>query len=472
MAASSTTVKILDTVRIRPSPESPNSANEFSLALTCFDTIWLTIPPVERLFFYQLSNSNPAYFNSVILPKLKQSLSRTLLHYLPLAGNLKWPSNAPKPIISYIPNDGVSLAVAESDADFNRLSSDGIYEADELHPLVPQLITSDDSASIIALQITLFPDKGFSIGITAHHMVVDGKTSTMFMKSWAFLCKQGNTENSLLPPELTPFFDRGVIKDPTGLDLDMLYLNQSLTIVNKSLKVSPNKGEAPNLVRASFTITREDFKKMRERVLSKSSDNSKQLHLSTFVLTLACVTPCIVQARGGEGDRSIWLGFAADSRARLNPPVPENYFGNCNTSLLEYSKARDFMDFEKGFALAAEKVSNMVKGLAEKGVFEGAKDRLTPLFDLIKEPPGSIQIISVAGSPRFNVYESDFGWGRPWKVVVVAIDRNEAISMAESRDGSSGVEVGLALKKHEMERFFVCLSKMFNKAFKVGEIEK
>ncbi|XWS30157.1 hypothetical protein CRYUN_Cryun24cG0093700 [Craigia yunnanensis] len=310
-------------------------------------------------------------------------------------------------------------SVAESNADFNRLSSNGIYEAVELHPLVPRLITSDDSASVIAVQITLFPDKGFCIGITAHQTVVD------------------------------------------GLDLDMLYLNRWLTKYgsdpditgNKSLKVSPDKGEAPNLVRATLTITPEDFKQMRERVLSKSSDSSKQLHLSTFVLTLAYVSTCIVKARCGEGDRTICIRFTADCRRRLDPPVPENYFGNCNTIFSNLSKARDFMNFENGFAFAAENVNNMVKGLTEKGVFEGAKDKLTPLFNVVKEPEGSVQIITVAGSPRFDVYESDFGWGRPWKVEVVSIDKNEAISMAESRHGSRGIEVGLALKKHEMEQF-------------------
>lgn len=111
------------------------------------------------------------------------------------------------------------------------------------------------------------------------------------------------------------------------------------------------------------------------------------------------------------------------------------------------------MDFENGFALGAEKVSNTVKRLKEKGVFEGGKDRLIPLFELAKEAAGSVQIISVAGSPRFDLYETDFGWGKAWKVVVVSIDKNEAISIAESRDEKKGIEVGLALKKPEMERF-------------------
>ncbi|KAE8699691.1 transferase family protein [Hibiscus syriacus] len=448
--ASSSAVKILETAQIEPI-----SAVESSLPFTFFDTFWFTMAPVERLFFYSLNDLTPADFSSHILPNLKQSLSLTLHHFLPLAGNLMWPSNAPKPFISYTRNNGVSLTVAESDDDFHRLTGNGVFEALELHPLIPRLVSSDDYASALALQITLFPGKGFSIGITAHHMVLDGKTTTMFMKSWAYHCKQGNTKNSPLPPELTPVFDRNVIKDPTGFDLEMLYLNQWLTRTNgnKSLKISTNKGAASDLVRATVTISPEDFKKMRQRVLSKSSDGSNHLHLSPFVLTLGYITSCIVKARGGAGDRIVFLGFTADCRPRCNPPVPENYFGNCNAVLVDYSKAGSYMDFESGFEFAAEKLSKMVKGLTEKGVLQGAENRLAHLLEITKEPAGSVQMITVAGSPRFDLYGTDFGWGTPWKVVVVSIDRNEAISMAESRELNKGVEVGLALKKDEMERF-------------------
>ncbi|KAK8575143.1 hypothetical protein V6N13_033625 [Hibiscus sabdariffa] len=423
-------MKILESTRVTPSLNSPNASAPFSLPLTYSDIFWLKFHPVERLFFYPLNGLTLPRFNSEILPKLKQSLSLTLLHFLPLAGNLKWPSNSPKPIISYTPSDGVPLTVAESDADFNLLSSNGVYEAVELHPLAPELITSDDSASTIALQITLFPNTGFCVGIAAHHAVLDGKTTTMFIKSWAYICKQGNQENSSLPAELTPVLDRSVLRDPGGVD--MIYLKTWLDSMGsdsdtdkKSLKILPNKGEAESLVRATVEITREDLKKLRERVLSKLPDTGKDLHLSTFVLTYAYIATCIVRSRGGNGDRDVGCGFTIDCRPLLNPPVPENYFGNCNTIKGELAKARDFLD-EDGFVLGVQK-----GGYAEK----------------------SLQLFTVAGSPGFGVYGSDFGWGKPLKVVIVSVDKNEAVSLAESIDGSRGVEIGLALQKHEMEIF-------------------
>ncbi|XP_039070873.1 phenolic glucoside malonyltransferase 1-like isoform X2 [Hibiscus syriacus] len=352
-------MKVHEFSRVKPPPDSPKTSAEFSLPLTFSDVFWFKFPPVERLFFYRLNALNLARFNSEVLPKLKQSLSLALLHYLPLAGNLKWPPNAPKPIISFFPCDGVPLTVAESDADFNLLSSNGIYEAVDLHPLTPELITSDESAATTALQITLFPNRGFCVGIAAHHAVLDGKTTTMFIKSWAYICKQGNPENSTFPPELTPVFDRSVLRDPGGLD--MIYLRSWLdsmgsdsNTAKKSLKILLDKGVAASLVRATVELTREDLKKLRERVLSKLPETGKDLHLSTFVLTYAYITTCIVRSRGGNGDRDVAFGFTVDCRPRLDPPVPENYFGNCNTTTVDFAKARDFLD-ENGFVFGVQK---------------------------------------------------------------------------------------------------------------------
>ncbi|KAI9082922.1 hypothetical protein K1719_035065 [Acacia pycnantha] len=39
------------------------------------------------------------------------------------------------------------------------------------------------------------------------------------------------------------------------------------------------------------------------------------------------------------------------------------------------------------------------------------------------------RIFSAAGSPRFEVYNSDFGWGRPKKVEIVPIDNTGAFSL-------------------------------------------
>lgn len=60
------------------------------------------------------------------------------------------------------------------------------------------------------------------------------------------------------------------------------------------------------------------------------------------------------------------------------------------------------------------------------------------------------RIVIVAGSPRFRLYETDFGWGRPRKTEVVSIDRTEGLYIGDCKDEEGGVvEFGLAMPKLE-----------------------
>ncbi|KAJ0099208.1 hypothetical protein Patl1_21749 [Pistacia atlantica] len=435
--APSDVVKIHETTKVTPPSTSPT---KFSLPLTKYDTLWLNFCPVERLFFYHITHLTSHFFNSVILPNLKLSLSQTLLHYLPLAGNLIWPQDALKPYIYYSLNDGVSLSVAECNADSTRLFDNHIHEALELRPFIPELFSSDDKAAIISIQITLFPNEGFCIGISTHHAILDGRSSTMFIKSWAFLCKlrqeqEQQEEVSSLPSELTPCFDRTLIKDPNGVD--MVYVKNWSDFAksdsnpnSQSLKIMQSMGGKPSWVRATFELTHQDIKELRNKISSKNIENkSKQLRLSTFVLTYA---------------------YLITGPGRLDPPIVINYFGNCVMSHAVVAKAREVKE-ENGVAFVAEKVSDMIKEM-ENGVLEGTEDTLTKFVRMTDEYPGA-QGVGVAGSTQFDMYGSDFGWGRPEKVEIVSIDRTGAIGLTRSGDGSGGVVIGVVLEKQEMEDF-------------------
>jgi hypothetical protein len=183
-------------------------------------------------------------------------------------------------------------------------------------------------------------------------------------------------------------------------------------------------------------------------LVKEGSKETHPIHLSTLVLVLAYGYVCIVKARGVESNRKLIMGFAADCRARLDPPIHENCFGNCVTSCVAFTEAESLLE-ENGFMYVAEMLSELVKSL-EKGVLDGAKEKMA---SYMKEAAGGASLLGVAGSNRFEVYGTDFGWGKPEKVEITSIDRTGAISLAESKDGNGGVEIGLVLEKHEMEKF-------------------
>ncbi|XP_038680989.1 phenolic glucoside malonyltransferase 1-like [Tripterygium wilfordii] len=271
----------------------------------------------------------------------------------------------------------------------------------------------------------------------------------MFIRAWAHVCKNGNS--SSLPADLTPVLDRTLIQDPDSLQMKFLVeWAKLLRDPNpRNLKVMPQISSPESLIWSTFELTGEDIKKLREKKSSQLSEEEepKSLHLSTFVLVCAYTLSLTAEAKNFEQKKKDFFGFMADVRTRMEPPVPVNYFGNCVASFSTSFEAKDMVG-EDGVVLIAKRISEMIKGM-ERGVLEETKGA-PEKFSAIE--PGT-PTVGVAGSPRFEVYEADSGWGRPKKVEITSVHKTGAFSLAESRAGSGGIEVGLALREEGMDVF-------------------
>ncbi|XP_010447709.1 PREDICTED: phenolic glucoside malonyltransferase 1 [Camelina sativa] len=459
-------VNIIEVAQVTPSHSE--SFEPLTLPLTFFDLVYFKFRPVERVIFYRLTNATRLFFDSVIIPNLKTSLSSALFHYLPLAGQLVWGQLDPKPSIVCSQNDAVSFTVAESNAYFSRLSGDKPFPSAELYPLVPELQSSDDSASVVSFQVTLFPNQGFCICVKAHHGVLDGKTTTMFLRSWVHICKH---QDSSLPQDLLPTYDRTVIRSPTDSENKVLNEWHSLAKIlaggkepdnPKSLKLQPSMKIGANVVRYTLELTRNDIQKLRERLKrestssSSSSSSSKELRLSTFVIAYSYAFVCLIRARGGEPKRPVGYGFSVDCRSLIDPPIP-SYFGNCISGCYRIMLIAETFMGEEGLLAAARMVSESIEEWDESMAW-----RIPDHVGYATLPPGSQNIIA-SGSTRFGVYELDFGWGRPDKVMTVSIGQGNVISMADNRDGKGGVEIGFSLKEQEMDALIVLLHHELNR---------
>nr|XP_011467880.1 PREDICTED: phenolic glucoside malonyltransferase 1-like [Fragaria vesca subsp. vesca] len=439
----SNSVKVVEVCRVDPQPCSPDSPipDHFSLPLTFFDIHWLRLKPIQRVFFYETSSID------TIIPKLKTSLSLTLQHFLPLAGTLTWPKDSYKPILNYVQGDTVSLTIAESEADFHQLSSNEYLQAKEYHPLVPQLAVTSEHAAVLVLQITVFPNHGISIGTSMHHAVVDGKSSTMFFKSWAHICKHGSAVS--LPDQLKPCYsDRQAIKDPKGIET--IYSNDWLSSGgpnNRSLMFRETKF-SPGTIRGTFEFTQANIETLRRLV--KTAMGSDSAHLSSFSLTCGYTWACLVKAEEEEiKSDQVRIVFSVDCRSRLDPPVSAAYFGNCIVGHLAVAETKGLLG-EDGLVVAVKAISETIKALdVSGGLLNGAETWVSKMCSA----KGTDRLYSVAGSRIFEIYDTNFGWGRPKRTEVVSIDMTGAISFSDSRNGGRGVEVGLVLNEPNMQVF-------------------
>ncbi|KAM3343567.1 hypothetical protein P3S68_025656 [Capsicum galapagoense] len=448
--------KVIEQCQVAP---STGSAAELTLPLTYFDHMWLTLNRVRRVLFYKLPISKPEFVQNII-PPLKDSLSLTLKHYTPLAGNIVCPlDSSGYPELRYVTGDSVSITFSESDANFNFLIGNHQKDAKDLYSFVPLLGEPKDAPGVqlgpvFAIQVTLFPNHGVSIGFTNHHVVGDGATIVGFIKAWALLNKFDRDEQHLAN-EFVPFYDRSIIKDPYELGkLMWVQLRNNFTIEMRDVMPSSNK------VQAAFIIRRDDIEKLKNLILSRKSNLT---HVTSFTVTCAYVWTCLIKSQDAIGEKIDengieFFGCAANCRVRLDPPLPSSYFGNCIVGYIAKTRHVDLAGNE-GFIIAVELIGEAIQKRAkdEKYVLTGEWFKELITVD-------ANRLLSIIGSPKLDLYQADFGWRKPEKYDFVGHDaeKNVSMSLGKCKDLDGALEVGLCLPKTRMDAFATIFTQGLN----------
>ncbi|GFQ05542.1 anthocyanidin 3-o-glucoside 6''-o-acyltransferase [Phtheirospermum japonicum] len=438
------TTSLIESCQIAPPPET---VAEQSLPLTFFDIFWLHFHSIRRLLFYEFPCSKP-YFLDTLVPKLKHSLSLTLEHYFPLAGKLVYPLGTDKkPTIRYLAGDSVPLTISESTYDFDNLVGNQARDADAFYDYIPQLpppVTDDPSANhkllqVLALQVTLFPGRGICIGFTNHHVIGDANSIGGFIRSWASICKLGGVHHA----DSLPLFDRSLVNDPLGVDSIFWNQMKELTLELPSLPLPTKR------VRATYVLNQPEIKKLKDLVVARFPGIA---HASSFVVISAYVWTCLTKALIAEIDdvEEEFFLFAVDCRARLDPPLPGNYFGNCLGYGLGKIRHHELVGTD-GFYMAAKAIADDVvnKVNDKEKIVKGVENMITEIASVTKK-----HWFGVSGSAKVDLYSADFGWGKARKMETLSIDGERyTMSLCKSRDCEGGFEVGLSLPKAKMDAF-------------------
>nr|GEU72225.1 malonyl-coenzyme A:anthocyanin 3-O-glucoside-6''-O-malonyltransferase-like [Tanacetum cinerariifolium] len=303
------------------------------------------------------------------------------------------------PEIRYVEGDCVAVTFAECNLDFNDLSGSHPRKCDKFYPLIPLLGSTNKvndyiTLPVFAVQVTLFPNYGISIGMTNHHSLCDASTRFCFMKAWTTIARSGGlNDQSLLKNETFPLYER-VVQYP---NLDQSYL--------KTAKVE-NFNEAYQLPRLSGPIA------------------------------CAYMWNCMVKLH--NKDEIALFVFAIDCRSRMNPPIPATYFGNCLTSCMTTTRT-NLINGKEGFVTAAKLIGeNLNKILTDKN---GVVKDIVPFADLFPDGMPTMKM-GVTGNPKLKFYDLDFGFGKPKKHETVSIDyQYGSISMSASKESNEDMEI-------------------------------
>ncbi|KAL2331756.1 hypothetical protein Fmac_019337 [Flemingia macrophylla] len=450
MKAEQVKVRLIERCEVAPPPDSLPPT---TLPLTFFDIPWFFCHPIKRIFFYDFPHPTH-HFLQTELPVLKHSLSLTLQHFFPFAANLIAPPQRHLSHIHYLPGYSLSLTVADSTADFTLLTSDSPQDVQNWHPLIPTLspprVEHDGTLvfPLMAIQITVLPNSGFAISLTFNHLAGDGKSLHHFVKFWASLCKaRGDVAKASLETPLSlPSHERDKVKDPKGFKL--VYFQELEHSDSKRMEFAGIVQDfSTDKLRLTFTLSREQVEKVKKWV----TNTCGALHISTFVVTCSLVWVCMIRLEVSKGnciaqknydDELCYLLFLADCREFSEFSLPSTYFGNC-IAICTVAMKRSELMAENGIIGVATAIEREVRDV-KSNAWRNGENLMSDMRELGK-PDKSVLI--VAGSPKFAVYETDFGWDKPKKTEAAHIESSGSISLSECRDGKGGIEVGLTLER-------------------------
>ncbi|KAM7266931.1 hypothetical protein ACFE04_009097 [Oxalis oulophora] len=397
---------------IKPSlASSSQNPNPKKFTLSLLDQHYPPYYGAIIFFYYPDTTTVPHISHS-----LRNSLSKTLTHYYPLAGQVD-------SISSIDCNDnGAYFVEAEIGCNLREFLENipNGKDIDNFLPIEDAKTSPLAKNCALLVQFTVFRCGGFCISVCASHKIFDASSAFTFVRNWSDECngiRQTNPPNFIgsfmLPPIHSLIFP--LIERPTE----------------------------------KCTVRRFVFDASKISILKNSITRT-----SNVGAVIALILKCAISAsrsKSGLSGPSLSL-YMVDLRKRMDPPLSEDSLGNLAWGLPVLIEEDESHSIE----LVACKTRQVLREFCSEKVNKFHEDSrfVVELFkERVEMSRKSGNKISYVGSSLcgFPSYEMDFGWGKPIWSVCKSNYRN-SIFLLDNKKGD-GIEAWVTLDEQEMALF-------------------
>ncbi|KAJ8443880.1 hypothetical protein Cgig2_032704 [Carnegiea gigantea] len=422
--------------------------------------------------------TRPPFPTTTLLSLLKDGLAATLSHFPALAGRLR------------TDEDGyVYITCNDDGVDFIHAVAKSVFIRDILSPphvpdVVKEFFTFDRTVSykghfvpILAVQVTELAD-GVFIGCSANHSVTDGTSFWNFFNTFAELCRgvkrisrspDFSRNSVLISPAVLKVPEGGptVTFDENAPLRERIFSFSREAILELKAKVNNRRIahdggiSAVELLWKSSNDPWKDSKMgskieswIRNAVAVSKSQNtttetaSMAVQISSFQSLCALLWRCVTRARKMGPSRTTTFRMAVNCRHRLEPKLDPLYFGNAIQSIPTVASVGDVLSRDLRWA---------AKQLNEN-VLEHQNDTVRTFVADWESNPRCFPLgnfdggmLTMGSSPRFPMYDNDFGWGRPIAVRSGRANKFDGkISAFPGREGGGSVDLEVVLAPETM----------------------
>ncbi|KAK7305045.1 hypothetical protein VNO77_42944 [Canavalia gladiata] len=273
---------------------------------------------VATLYIYKADPNHDA------IERMRDSLSKILVHYYPVAGRLRWIEGGRLELDCNA--KGAVLVEAESTRTMDEYGD--FSPGEPIKDLIPSFDYTQpiEEIPLLVVQVTRFcgRDKGIAIGVALSHSIGDGLVYACFINTWAKVVR-GDTLDF---DEMFPTLDRSIMLKSSHPLLVPRFDHPEMHPLPLMLGRSDFMAEKKKkLTVATLKLTSEQVVKLKKKANDQSQVKGSRPY-SRYEAIVAYIWRCACKARQLDDLQPTQIRFLVDIRNKLNPPLPQNYFGN------------------------------------------------------------------------------------------------------------------------------------------------
>ncbi|KAJ4769461.1 HXXXD-type acyl-transferase family protein [Rhynchospora pubera] len=376
---------------------------------------------------------------------IEKGLSKVLSEYREWAGRLGEDKEG-NPVI-LLNDQGVRFVEATVSSKLrNVLPSKPTKEIQSLHQSLYGI------EELVQVQLTRFTCGSLVVGFTAHHQVADGHATSNFLVAWGLATRD-------LAVNPIPLHTRDTLFKPRDLPL-IQYDHQKIEYTNKKytkhMTIYDDNSNEEGIVIHKVHFTNEFISKLRV----KASTGLVKPY-SRFEITLAHLWRVITKARGLHGHEMTQIRISVNGRVRLNPKVPNEYFGNLVLWAFPRSKVRDLIN--QPIRYAAELIRTAVAKVNDsyfRSFIDFASSNIVNEEGLVRTAIADEMILSphleVESWLTFPFYDLNFGSGSPYYFMPTYFAAEGLLFLLPPYMGDGSIDAIVQMFHGNLETFKMC----------------